>query len=464
MAEKRIGRQTPTTSYILPYEKTLSDEAVNLYELSGNDMFEWQRNVLNDIMSINELGEWVHIQFGFSVSRQNGKNEIIAARELWGLMHGERILHTAHRVMTAHKAWERLMALCEKAELPIKSSLKAKGTELIEIEGSGRIEFKTRTSTGGRGETFDLLIIDEAQEYTDDQEDALSYTVTSSKNPQTIMCGTPPSTESAGTVFPRFRKSVLSGESEDCGWAEWSVNKLTDTKDVEAWYETNPSLGLLFSERIIRAQSNKEQVSFNIERLGLWIEYNLKSVISEDEWDSLKIDTKPELIGNLYIGIKYNINGESVAMSVASCTKDGNIFIEAVDCRSTKIGNDWIIAFLSNIKKCNVVVDGASGQSILIDELKANKLKPPVIPKVADIIKSNSEFESGINKKTIFHAGQPSLRQIATNIEKRAIGSNGGFGYKSILEGADIALLDSVILAYWLCVEKKDVRAQKVIY
>ena len=36
MAEKRIGRQTPTISYILPYEKTLSDEAVNLYELSGN--------------------------------------------------------------------------------------------------------------------------------------------------------------------------------------------------------------------------------------------------------------------------------------------------------------------------------------------------------------------------------------------------------------------------------------------
>ena len=60
--------------------------------------------------------------------------------------------------------------------------------------------------------------------------------------------------------------------------------------------------------------------------------------------------------------------------------------------------------------------------------------------------------------------GQPSLKQIATNVEKRAIGSNGGFGYKSILEGADVALLDSAILAHWLCFENRNKKKQKVIY
>ena len=464
MAEKRIGRQTPTESFTLPYKETLANEAIDLYEMSGNAMYEWQKNILNDLMSINEMGEWVHIQYGYSVPRQNGKNEIVAARELYGLVNGERIIHTAHRVMTAHKAWERLLDLVEKADLPIKSSLKAKGTELIELETGGRIEFKTRTSSGGRGETFDILIIDEAQEYTDDQEDALSFTITSSKNPQTILCGTPPSTESAGTVLPRFRKTVLIGEAEDCGWAEWSVEKLTDTKDVDAWYETNPSLGLLFSERIIRSQSNKEQLSFNIERLGLWVEYNLKSAISEVEWDLLQVEQMPTLIGDLYVGIKYNVNGETVALSVASNTSTGDIFIESVDCKSTKVGNDWIIIFLSKLKKYKVVVDGQSGQSLLIDELKANNIKKPIIPKVPDIIKANSEFEQGINQQTIKHMGQPSLKQIATNVEKRAIGSNGGFGYKSILEGADVALLDSAILAHWLCFENRNKKKQKVIY
>lgn len=35
------------------------------------------------------------------------------------------------------------------------------------------------------------------------------------------------------------------------------------------------------------------------------------------------------------------------------------------------------------------------------------------------------------------------------------IGTNGGFGYKAIKEEMEIALLDSIILAYWACSETK---------
>ncbi|NLY87361.1 MAG: hypothetical protein GX083_02280 [Clostridiales bacterium] len=41
-------------------------------------------------------------------------------------------------------------------------------TQVVELE------FRTRSSKGGLGEGFDLLVIDEAQEYTDDQESAIS--------------------------------------------------------------------------------------------------------------------------------------------------------------------------------------------------------------------------------------------------------------------------------------------------
>ena len=33
--EARIGRQTPTTSVVLPYEQTLGEEAIKLYESTG---------------------------------------------------------------------------------------------------------------------------------------------------------------------------------------------------------------------------------------------------------------------------------------------------------------------------------------------------------------------------------------------------------------------------------------------
>lgn len=60
-------------------------------------------------------------------------------------------------------------------------------------------------------------------------------------------------------------------------------------------------------------------------------------------------------------------------------------------------------------------------------------------------------------------SGQPSLVQAVSNCEKRAIGSNGGFGYKAIKEEIEIALLDSVILAYWACSETKVKRRKQRI-
>ena len=67
--------------------------------------------------------------------------------------------------------------------------LRATGRECIRLKyGEGRIEFRTRSSKGGLGEGFDLLVIDEAQEYTDDQESALKYVVSDSANPQTLLC------------------------------------------------------------------------------------------------------------------------------------------------------------------------------------------------------------------------------------------------------------------------------------
>jgi hypothetical protein len=60
---------------------------------------------------------------------------------------------------------------------------------------------------------------------------------------------------------------------------------------------------------------------------------------------------------------------------------------------------------------------------------------------------------------------QPAVTQIVSNCEKRAIGTNGGFGYKSIKDGADIAILDSIVLAHWQCVDAKTERkVQQVMY
>ena len=305
----RYGEQSPTVSVIRNYTKTRGQEAVDIYATTDRTLYPWQGALVYDLMAVDDEGLWLHQKFGFAVSRRNGKTEVAMARCLWGLKQGEKILYTAHRTSTAHAIWERLRRFCEKSEdVEIESSYRALGKEHLYISNGGIIEFRTRTSTGGLGEGYDLLLIDEAQEYTTEQETALKYVVSDSDNPQTLMFGTPPTVISAGTVFMQFRNRVLAGAGYESGWAEWSVDKLSDPKDEELWYATNPSLGYGLKERAIRSEIGDDDIDFNIQRLGLWLKYNQKSAISKTEWDALKVDELPKLKGKLFAGIKFDFS------------------------------------------------------------------------------------------------------------------------------------------------------------
>lgn len=463
--EARRGRQTPTTRVVLPYNNTIGQEAVDLYQKTDRTAQEWQVNLLRDIMAQNADGLWTHSKYGYAVPRRNGKNEVVAIRELWGLMHGENILHTAHRTTTSRSAWERLKQLLDDAEIVHKDS-GALGQETIRCkETGGTIHFRTRTSKGGLGEGFDLMIIDEAQEYTEDQETSLKYVVSAAPNPQTLFCGTPPTTESSGTVFMHMRDTILTDGMEDTGWAEWSVDEIHKQTDIDAWYECNPSLGSILTERAVKAEIGGNELDFNIQRLGYWIRYNLKSAVSRAEWDELQCQDKPELRSSIFVGIKYS-KTDSVAMSIAIRTADGKIFVEGIDCRPFRDGTDWIVAFLRRIEYATVVIDGASGQHLLKEAMHDARLYKVMLPKVVDIIKANASFEERLAAKEICHMGQPSMVNSVTNCEKRQIGSNGGFGYKSINEAYDIALMDSMILAQWICGQKTKatVTRQKISY
>lgn len=375
MDEPRKGRQTPTQSVVLPYTQTHGQESIDLYNSTGRTAQEWQEIQMYDILAVNDEGLWVHTKYGYAVPRRNGKNEIVAIREMYGLTHGERILHTAHRTTTSASASRRLAALLDAAGYIEVTRLKRgekydkhytyskqMGLERIVLlgEGGGTIDFRTRSSKGGLGEGFDLLVIDEAQEYSDDQESALKYVVTDSKNPQTLFCGTPPTPVSSGTVFLKMRNSALQGETVNTGWAEWSVDEMTDPKDKEAWYQTNPSLGTIFTERSVLDEVGFDPIDFNIQRLGLWLRYNQKSAISKAEWEELKCDSMPKFTGKLFVGIKYGHDGDSVAMSIAVKTVAGQIFVEAIDCRPMRAGDGW---FLTMINICHLSMEGIDRDS-----------------------------------------------------------------------------------------------------
>ncbi|MBY5024586.1 terminase large subunit [Streptococcus suis] len=470
MARKKLGNQNPTQSVILKYVKRNSKakEAIELYERTGLSCYAWQVNLLNPIMAVDKNGLWVHQKFGYSIPRRNGKSEILYMLEIWGLHNGLNILHTAHRISTSHSSFEKVKRYLEKmgyVDSEDFNSIRAKGQERIELyETGGVVQFRTRTGTGGLGEGFDLLIIDEAQEYTTEQESALKYTVTDSDNPMTVMCGTPPTPVSSGTVFTKYRETYLFGKGKYSGWAEWSVDQEKEIEDVAAWYNSNPSMGYHLNERKIEAELGEDKLDHNVQRLGFWPTYNQKSAISETEWNALKIADMPKLTGKLFAGIKFGQDGTNVALSIAVRTEDGQFFVETIDCQSVRNGSAWLVAFLKQADVAQIVIDGASGQKMLEEELKDSKIRNVILPTVKEIIIANSMWEQGIYQHTICHNGQPSLSKVVTNCDKRNIGSNGGFGYRSHFDDMDISLMDSALLAHWACATTKPKKKQQIRY
>lgn len=468
MEEVRKGLQTPTQSVVLPYSDTKGSEAIDLYNKSRNTLLEWQERLLMDILSIRDDGLFVHQKFGISIPRRNGKSELMIAILRWALKEGVKVMYTAHRTQTSRAIWERLQDMLLEVGFSEKDLIISKqiGMERIDLKATkGRVAFRTRTAKGGLGEGYDILIIDEAQEYTTDQESAIKYVVSDAPNPLTVMIGTPPTTQSSGTVFSKYREDIYKGLLPECGWAEWSVENMVDPHDREFWYQTNPSLGTILTERKILAEISGDDLDFNIQRLGYWIRYNIKSAISKAEWEELLFKPKKiDLEKQISVGIKYGRDGTNAALSIAIKTIDGRVFVESIGCKPIREGNDWIINFIKQVNPEVVVIDGVIGRAVLQETLEKLKLAKPILPTTQEVVIAHAKFESAIHEKTLCHNEQPSLTAIVSNCEKRAIGSNGGFGYKSIKVGLDIALMESVIFAYWGISELKVKKKQKVFY
>ena len=202
------GNQVPTYSWCASYDRTEGKLASALADSYGLSPHPWQRTILNDWLALDDEGKLLNSLCVLPVSRQNGKTGVCDPRETWGLVHrGEYILHTAQEYQTAKKAFDRLrekFGACRndpRARYPelnrmVKRYTTSANQMVLDLTNGAHIEFRTRGSNSdmGRGGTFDLVVVDEAQSYTEAQDAALSPLNSAAPHgsPQTILMGTVP--------------------------------------------------------------------------------------------------------------------------------------------------------------------------------------------------------------------------------------------------------------------------------
>lgn len=444
-----IGNQQPRLK--LEPKRAYSDgeDAANLASAYGLTPDEWQRTILCSWLGRDNNDKFTASRCGVVVPRQNGKNAILEIRELYGAaILGEKILHTAHEVKTARKAFLRVASFFEnEREYPELADLvvairKTNGQEAIILTTGGSIEFSARSKGAARGFSVDILICDEAQFLNDEQLEALMPTISAAPlgNPQIIMVGTPPDSNLGGEVFNRMRKDGNSGTDKKLSWHEWSIDdmKSVDISDHQVWANCNPALGIRLDISVIEDEFKQMSPDgFARERLSYWLdaETALKAIDAE-EWAECETNEPPkdEQITKLVYGVKFSSDGALCALAVAAKHENG-VHLEIVEHRSMREGIGWLVEWLVprlNKKASTVVIDGLHWSGSLIEQLRENGVKARgaiTVLKSDEFVTACSSLVDAVHKKSITHYGQQALTDSVVKATKRPIGNKGGWGF-----------------------------------
>ena len=480
----KYGRQDPTFSVIGDYAYSMGDEVVEMFEEDGGATFyPSQKQEMMFLLARNKDDSPAALTIGISKPRQNGKSYAARYYAIYmSVFEHRKVLYSAHHSTTTNKMFK---ALCDLFESPerfpefandIKNISHVRGYEGLyfkdwqDADGvfheGGSIEFATRTNSGSRGGTYSIIIIDEAQELTDEQQEAMLPVMSAASDlkdkslmPQQIFIGTPPNSSCHGTVFAKMHKTAHSEDKGGTWWLEWSIDgSLNDLiKDeyaaLEFAYHTNPAMGYRIAEKtILNEYETMTLDGFARERLGWWapqatrdIEYAIPATV----WDACKSnEMKPN--GRTAYGIKFSADGSMVALCGCVIDAEEKARIALIEYKPTGYGLQWLADWLNQrykVASC-VVIDGRNGVDVLVDKISNTwRVKGSVIrPNTNNVIASVSMLMDCLNEQTVtWYAAQEQLRESAITSTKRKIAGGWGFG------GENSIPIEACALALWGC-------------
>ncbi len=437
----------------------------------GLKLFPWERGVLDDWCMRDSLDRPAYVTAGLSVPRQNGKNAVLEAFEVYCLaVCGWHILHTAHRVKTAKKSFQRLVRYFTDKRHPEICALVANirytnGEEGIYLTSGASVEFSARSRAASRGfDDIQLVVFDEAQDLTDDQLNAIMYTLAASSTGDRMLLytGTPPDPSSPGTVFARVRDTALKRPGKRTLWHEWGITELppkgaTFADVLDDVYAANPSMGYVLDEEFTETEfSNSDIDGFARERLGWWSEQGAAAAIARSDWAATAVprEAAPSE-GKKAFGVKFSPDGSLVALSACRLPEDGPAFVECVGTGSMADGVGWLSRFLctEDMEETTaaIAVDGRNGAGALLDKLRDVYPRQAVmVPGSKGVVDASSMFEQALRERSVTHWDSPggeqrALDDSALGSVKRPVGSDGGWAYG----GDDSAVIESAVLAHW---------------
>jgi len=381
---------TPPRVMLQPPEVfNAAGEAIDFYEQFGRRLDVWQRIGLQVGLGENSDGSWACFEVGNIVSRQNGKGAIaeclmLAGLFLWGY---KKIVYSAHRGKTVKQALDSFKELIKNnPELARRCKPVNDSDDTITLLTGAELIFATRTGSGGRGLTGDLVIIDEALMLEDEAKASLVPTLAAIPNAQLWYTSTVPT--HADQHLCSVRERVDAGAPR-LGWAEWTADQgedvpTPDPHDREQLLKANPAAPHRIGfDRLHDLLGILGEKLFMTECMGIWPSQKKGTLLSPVAWKGMaEVTARRDPAADLMIALDCTPLLDHGSIGAHTFTHIGQELQFLLDYDE---GIDWMVerAALHRevLDPVLFLLDGKNGATALIPRLAEKGIRKAEDPK-----------------------------------------------------------------------------------
>lgn len=335
-AKPRISPPVPARSDIAGFQQTAADIGISL--------MPWQVTAARYLEALGSGDRHLYREVAIIVARQNGKTTLLVPLIVKRLLAGERIMHTAQDRNLPREVFSQVAELMwinhtdlfpERNGRPTKPRY-ANGQEEIRLNNGGVYSLVAPTSSGGRGPSRDLVILDEVREAeTWDFLQASKPTIKASRNPQYVYLSNAGSADSVVLNAIRKRRN----DDPRLAYLEWSASPERAADDPAGWAESNPAMGNEVGEMgpvydtlvdDYRTAMLEGTIShFETENLCRWVISTRRRLVEEFAWVACAaMEQDPP--GRFAIGVSMDPEGKRASAVQAWRQRDDTIALRIV--------------------------------------------------------------------------------------------------------------------------------------
>lgn len=332
-------------------------------EVLRKKLYPWQQWALIHMLEIigDLSGEW---RFRFRtililISRQNGKtvlSEVIASFFL-NVLCVDSVFGTSLSLDKAEEVWEAVVQ--DQESIPelyaeLQRVGRTNGSKKLVLTGLRQYKVGAPTRRAGRGDSNDLVLLDEVREQRDWETWAASVASTNAKPRGMVICfsnaGDPDS-----IVLRQLRETAIADingsaandyggdvDATTLGLFEWSAEDGAATDDIEALAQANPAMGYgyLTERALLSNRKTFPEAKFRSECMCQQVATILPSPFPDGAWEEcLDIASTIAPESTLYYGLDLSADRRWASIGVCGKREDGNYHIEVI---ARRVGTAWV--------------------------------------------------------------------------------------------------------------------------